>query len=101
MPGAGFLKEAEEMRVQLLEAANNPYDWCKHNLVGPITALILVWSRPSYRHLHQSTGIPLMPNFCGTIIQSLEADNQLSKGDESNIVWAAGSMLGGGLDTVR
>jgi hypothetical protein len=41
-----------------------------------------------------------MPNFCGTIIQTLEGENQLSKGEERNIVWAAGSMLGGGLDTV-
>jgi hypothetical protein len=41
MPGAGFLKEAEEMRVQLLEAVDNPYDWCKDNLVRTITALVL------------------------------------------------------------
>ncbi|KAF8188654.1 putative monooxygenase [Pholiota molesta] len=78
MPGAGFLKEAEEMRVQLLEAVDNPYEWCKDNL---------------------STGKTLMPNFCGTIIQALEGEKQLSKGEERNIVWAAGSMLGGGLDT--
>jgi hypothetical protein len=36
MPGAGFLKEAEEMRTQLIDAAYKPYELCKHNLVRPL-----------------------------------------------------------------
>ncbi|KAF8188653.1 putative monooxygenase [Pholiota molesta] len=76
MPGAGFLKEAEEMRTQLIDAAYKPYELCKHNL---------------------DTGKTLMPNLCGTVIH--DGGEQLSKDVEENITWAALSMLGGGLDT--
>lgn len=39
-----------------------------------------------------------MPNLCGNIIQ--DAGGQLSEKHEYALVWAAVTMLGGGLDTV-
>ncbi|KAF9470940.1 putative monooxygenase [Pholiota conissans] len=76
MPGAGFLKEAEEMRQQLTDAANKPYEWCKANLM---------------------TGKTLMPNLCGSIVQ--DAGDQLSNDLEETTIWSAVAVLGGGLDT--
>jgi hypothetical protein len=39
-----------------------------------------------------------MPNLCGNFIQ--DAGGRLSEKDEYALVWAALTMLGGGLDTV-
>ena len=33
MPGTGFLNTADEWREILWNAAKNPFDWCKTNLV--------------------------------------------------------------------
>jgi hypothetical protein len=33
MPGSGFLKLAEEWNKVMWDAANNPFQWCKNNLV--------------------------------------------------------------------
>ena len=33
MPGSGFLKLAEEFNKVMWDAANNPFQWCKNNLV--------------------------------------------------------------------
>ncbi|KAF9473508.1 putative monooxygenase [Pholiota conissans] len=76
MPGFGFLKVADQWRVQLHNTAFNPYMWCKNNL---------------------ETGKTLMPNLCGSIIQ--DAGGQLSESDEHALIWAALTMFGGGLDT--
>jgi hypothetical protein len=33
MPGSGFLKLADEWNKVVWDAANNPFQWCKDNLV--------------------------------------------------------------------
>ncbi|OCH86702.1 putative monooxygenase [Obba rivulosa] len=76
MPGAGFLETAKKWRKIVWDASWDPYNWCKNNL---------------------DTGETLMPNLCGTTIQS--AEGKLSKEDEEQLVWAASAIMGGGLDT--
>uniref|UniRef100_A0A8H7XSH8 Cytochrome P450 n=1 Tax=Psilocybe cubensis TaxID=181762 RepID=A0A8H7XSH8_PSICU len=76
MPGAGFLKTAEEMHKVMWSATWNNYEWCKNNL---------------------KTGKTLMPNLCGTFIQ--EAGENITEDDELKLGWAASSVMGGGLDT--
>ncbi|KDR73159.1 hypothetical protein GALMADRAFT_722618 [Galerina marginata CBS 339.88] len=76
MPGSGFLKIADEWRQVVWDASWNPYEWCKKNL---------------------DTGKTLMPNLCGTFVQ--EAGGKMSPDDEAKLVWAASSVMGGGLDT--
>lgn len=34
MPGSGFLKLAKEWNKVMWDAANNPFQWCKNNLVN-------------------------------------------------------------------
>ena len=46
----------------------------------------------------QETGKTLMPNLCGNYVQ--EAGGKMSHDDEMKLVWAASSVMGGGLDTV-
>ncbi|EMD35670.1 hypothetical protein CERSUDRAFT_85632 [Gelatoporia subvermispora B] len=77
MPGAGFLKTAKKWRKIVWDASWDPYNWCKNGL---------------------ETGETLMPNLCGSAIQSA-ADGKLSKEDEEQLVWAASAIMGGGLDT--
>ncbi|KAF8154861.1 putative monooxygenase [Crassisporium funariophilum] len=76
MPGSGFIKTAEEWRKIVWDASWNPYEWSKKNL---------------------DTGKTLMPNLCGTMVQ--EAGGELSSDDQEKLVWAASSVMGGGLDT--
>ncbi|KAF8898066.1 cytochrome P450 [Gymnopilus junonius] len=76
MPGAGFLQTAKKWRQIVWDASWNPYEWCKKNM---------------------DTGKTLMPNLCGTYIN--EAGGKLTHDDEMKIVWAASSVMGGGLDT--
>ncbi|CAA7262429.1 unnamed protein product [Cyclocybe aegerita] len=76
LPGTRFFKTAEEMRKILLDGAYIPYNWCKTNL---------------------ETGKTLMPNLCATIIQ--EAGGELPPDTQEKLIWAAGSVMGGGLDT--
>jgi len=76
MPGSGFLQTADEWRKIVWDASWNPYEWCKNNL---------------------ETGKTLMPNLCGNYVQ--EAGGKMSKDDELKLVWAASSVMGGGLDT--
>ncbi|KDR76708.1 hypothetical protein GALMADRAFT_67164 [Galerina marginata CBS 339.88] len=76
VPGSGFLKTAEEWRQIVWDASWNPYEWCKKNL---------------------DTGKTLMPNLCGSYVQ--ESEGKMSKDDETKLVWAAASVMGGGLDT--
>ncbi|KAF8815498.1 putative monooxygenase [Phlegmacium glaucopus] len=76
MPGAGFLKTADEWREILWNAANNPFEWCKKNL---------------------DTEKALMPNLCATCIQGI--DGKMSKDDEMTLIWSACTIMFGGLDT--
>ncbi|KZT07386.1 cytochrome P450 [Laetiporus sulphureus 93-53] len=76
MPGAGFLRTAREWRETHMNASWNPYRWCKQNI---------------------SSGIAHTPSLCATSL--LQADGGLSQENEHTLVWAAASVLGGGLDT--
>ncbi|CAA7263631.1 unnamed protein product [Cyclocybe aegerita] len=76
MPGSGFLKTAKEWRKIVWDASWNPYDWCKKNL---------------------ETGKTLMPNLCGNFIS--ESCGEMTQDEEDKLVWAASSVMGGGLDT--
>ncbi|KZT07466.1 cytochrome P450 [Laetiporus sulphureus 93-53] len=76
MPGTGFLRTARDWREIRINASWIPYRWCKENL---------------------SAGIAHTPSLCATSL--LQADGELSKEDEHALVWAAGSVLGGGLET--
>ncbi|KIJ29218.1 hypothetical protein M422DRAFT_188789 [Sphaerobolus stellatus SS14] len=76
MPGSGFLQTAKAWRKIFYDASYNPYEWSKQNL---------------------RTGKTLLPSLCGTLLQN--ADGELPDETEERLVWAATSMMGGGLDT--
>ncbi|TFK32982.1 putative monooxygenase [Crucibulum laeve] len=76
MPGSGFLKKADEWRKVLQETTRNPYYWSKANL---------------------EIGTALMPNICGTVIE--DANGELTEEEETRLIWAASTVMGGGLDT--
>lgn len=101
MPGAGFLKTAKKWRKIVWDASWDPYNWCKNGLVRAVLYIQLAYTH-NYADLSgsQETGETLMPNLCGSAIQSA-ADGKLSKEDEEQLVWAASAIMGGGLDTVR
>ncbi|KAJ3511792.1 hypothetical protein NLJ89_g3892 [Agrocybe chaxingu] len=75
-PGSGFLSTAERWRKLFYDSTYRPYTWCKKNL---------------------ETGQTLLPNLCATILQN--PTHQLSEDEETKLIWAASSVLGGGLDT--
>ncbi|KAJ3549201.1 hypothetical protein NMY22_g974 [Coprinellus aureogranulatus] len=75
-PGAGFKREAKEMKAILNNAATAPYEWVKKHMV---------------------TGEALMPNLCGTTFS--EAGGPLAPEQEETLRWAAISSVGAGLDT--
>ncbi|TFK32976.1 putative monooxygenase [Crucibulum laeve] len=76
MPGSGFLRKAEEWRRVVWESTRNPYYWSKANL---------------------ETGAALTPNICGTVIQ--DANGELTEEEETRLIWATSTVMGGGLDT--
>ncbi|CAA7262436.1 unnamed protein product [Cyclocybe aegerita] len=76
VPGSGFLATAERWRKLFYDSTYRPYNWCKKNL---------------------ETGQTLLPNLCATILQN--PTHQLSEDEETKLIWAASSVLGGGLDT--
>ncbi|PCH34104.1 cytochrome P450 [Wolfiporia cocos MD-104 SS10] len=76
LPGTGFLKVAEKMRKDGLDAAWGIYDWCKQSTF-------------------QDSAIT--PNLCSRILT--ESDGALSKQDESDLVFSATMIMGGGTDT--
>ena len=98
MPGSGFLKTADDWHKIVWDASWNPYEWCKQNLVR-ITPVAFVQTFLTIWMIRQSTGKTLMPNLCGNIIS--ENGGDLSGDAQDKLVWAASSVLGGGLDTVR
>ena len=98
MPGAGFLKTAKEWRQVVWDASWKPYLWCKKGLVCTRSYILTISAHSDHFDM-QETGETLMPNLCGTMLQSV--DGQLSKEDEAQLVWAASAVMGGGLDTVR
>ncbi|CAA7262451.1 unnamed protein product [Cyclocybe aegerita] len=76
LPGTGFFKIADVWRKTVFDGAHAPFEWCKANL---------------------ETGKTLTPNLCATIIQ--EAGGELPQDDQEKLIWGAGSVMGGGLDT--
>ncbi|PPQ89827.1 hypothetical protein CVT25_007528 [Psilocybe cyanescens] len=76
MPGSGFLKTAEEWHKILWDATWNNFEWSKKNL---------------------DTGKALLPNLCATYLR--EEGDAMSENDEMKLVWAAATIMGGGLDT--
>ncbi|KAF5309878.1 hypothetical protein D9619_010562 [Psilocybe cf. subviscida] len=77
-PGAGFRRQADEWKDLHVKGSHDPYYWCKENL---------------------ETGKALSPSLCGRLIE--EAGRNISEMDEFSLHWAAASVFGGGLDTVR
>ncbi|KAJ6477534.1 putative monooxygenase [Mycena sanguinolenta] len=75
-PGSEFLQIAKEWRKIVMSGVWDPYLWCKKNL---------------------ATGTVLVPNFCAS--HFAPEDGEMSEEQEERLVWAAGSLLGGGLDT--
>lgn len=73
-PGAGFHKKAKVWREAMNKACWRPYRWNKENL---------------------ETGKTLQPNLFSPYLR----DGQFSEDDEAELVWAAYSVLAGGLDT--
>ncbi|KAF7375542.1 putative monooxygenase [Mycena sanguinolenta] len=71
LPGSGFLRIAIYM-----DAAWNPYLWCKKNL---------------------ATGAVLLPNFCAQYLAA--EDVEISEEQEEKLAWAALFVLSGGLDS--
>jgi len=92
MPGSGFLKTADEYYKIVWDAAWDPYLWCKENIVSFSQSNRV----KKYLSFGQVTGKSSMPNVCGENIQK----GDLSKEDETNLVWASLTTLEGGLDTV-
>ncbi|KAJ6477549.1 cytochrome P450 [Mycena sanguinolenta] len=76
LPGSEFLQIAKEWREIVMNSVWDPYLWCKKNL---------------------ATGAVLLPNFCAPHLTA--DDREMSEEQEERLVWAAGSLLGGGLDT--
>ncbi|KAF7375472.1 putative monooxygenase [Mycena sanguinolenta] len=76
LPGSGFLQIAKQWRKTVMAAAWDPYLWCKKNL---------------------ATGTVLLPNLCAQYLA--EVDETMSEEQEERLVWAAASVMGGGLDT--
>ncbi|KAJ7844119.1 putative monooxygenase [Mycena olivaceomarginata] len=76
MPGTVFLQTAKRWRKIVMAATLNPYLWSKKNL---------------------ASGTVLLPNLCASTIEA--SDGKLSEEQEDRLVWAASTVLGGGLDT--
>ncbi|KAF7329014.1 putative monooxygenase [Mycena venus] len=77
-PGAGFLATAKWWREIVHKAAWDPY----------------VWSKRSFE-----SGSALLPNTCATAFEAL--DGKPSTDVDENLVWAACTMMAGGMNTVR
>ncbi|EPS94254.1 hypothetical protein FOMPIDRAFT_1134729 [Fomitopsis schrenkii] len=75
MPGASFLRIADEFNALEHRASWSPYLWCKQRVVQGTEETSLVATALS------------------------QAGGQLDAEDEAALVWAASSGLGGGLDT--
>ncbi|KAJ7301421.1 putative monooxygenase [Mycena albidolilacea] len=76
VPGASFLQVAEGWRGVSYDTSWDPYFWCKKN--------------------HESGNV-LLPNLCSTALEA--AEGWPSKEDEETLVWAASTVMGGGLDS--
>ncbi|KAJ7477023.1 putative monooxygenase [Mycena galericulata] len=76
IPGTGFLQVARQWRKLVMDTTWNPYRWSKKNL---------------------ESGTVLLPNLCANNIEA--SDGKLSEEQEERLVWAACSMMGGGMDT--
>ncbi|TFK32282.1 putative monooxygenase [Crucibulum laeve] len=75
MPGAGFFQKAKAWRQVLWDASWAPYLWLKENQNQAIS----------------------MPNLCASVIS--DAGGELSREEETRLVWAASTVMGGGLDS--
>ncbi|KAJ7684152.1 putative monooxygenase [Mycena polygramma] len=73
MPGAGFLTTAANYRKIVFDTTYEPYLWSKKNLAA---------------------GTINLPNMCSTVLEQ----NPSAEGEDP-LVWAASSVMGGGLDT--
>ncbi|GJJ14351.1 hypothetical protein Clacol_008615 [Clathrus columnatus] len=78
MPGAGFLKKAEEWGKNQYDATWIPYKWTEE---------------------HMATGETYLPSLVGSVLH--ETGGNLPPGEKHSLVWSTGAVLGGGLDTVR
>ncbi|KAJ7477019.1 putative monooxygenase [Mycena galericulata] len=76
IPGTGFLQVARRWRKIVMDTTWNPYRWSKENL---------------------ESGTILLPNLCANNIEA--SDGKLTEEQEERLVWAASSVMGGGLDT--
>ncbi|KAJ7319135.1 putative monooxygenase [Mycena albidolilacea] len=76
MPGTSFLQIAKKWREISWNTSWDPYFWCKEN--------------------HESGNV-LLPNLCSTALEA--AEGWPSKEDEEALVWAASTVMGGGLDS--
>ncbi|KAJ7659531.1 putative monooxygenase [Mycena rosella] len=74
-PWSSFLRTAKEWRALELNNAWDPYLWSKKN-----------WE----------SNTVLRPNLCATTLEALEGTP--SKEQEERLVWAASTVMGGGLD---
>ncbi|KAJ6479921.1 cytochrome P450, partial [Mycena vitilis] len=74
MPGAGFLTTAANFRKIVFDTTYEPYLWSKKNLAA---------------------GTINLPNMCSTVLEQ----NPFTERPEEPLVWAASSVMGGGLDT--
>jgi hypothetical protein len=95
LPGTGFLTTAKGWREIAQKAAWDPYLWSKRSFVRvPGFSEIL----RSFNGLMQESGNVLLPNTCATALQATEG--RLPTDLEENVVWAACTMMAGGMDTV-
>ncbi|KAJ7982963.1 putative monooxygenase [Mycena polygramma] len=78
MPGAGFLTTAANYRKIVLDTTYEPYLWSKENLTIRTKA----------------SGTINLPNMCSTVLEQ-----NPSAEVEERLVWAASTVMGGGLDT--
>jgi len=75
-PGSGFLKTAAQWKQIVLDATYGPYSWSKKEI---------------------QEGSALQPSLCATVFS--DAGGDLDEEREDDLVWAASSVMGGGMDT--
>ncbi|KAF9527231.1 cytochrome P450 [Crepidotus variabilis] len=77
LPGTSFLKTAQDWGKHLEDTVRSPYNWAIENI---------------------PTGLSLQPNLVSDVINRHNG-KPLNGADENALVWAAGTMLGGALET--
>ncbi|GJJ14350.1 hypothetical protein Clacol_008614 [Clathrus columnatus] len=85
MPGAGFLKKAEEWGKNQYDSAWMPYKWTEDHMSIIITSCKRLQARHTF-----------------LVLSALlhERGGNLSPNEKHNLVWSTSAVLGGGLDTI-